>query len=86
MASVPSREERFSRPEPAPRRRANPVLLVLVLPLLGVLLPWIYNTRSPELIGIPFFYWYQMLWVPLSVICTVIAYRATRTRGGADAD
>src|SRR4029078_5862489 len=48
MASVPSREERFSRPEPAPRRRANPVLLILVVPLIGVLLPWIYNTRSPE--------------------------------------
>jgi hypothetical protein len=82
MASVPSREERFSRAEPAPpRRRANPVTLILVVPLLGVLLPWIYNTRSPELIGIPFFYWYQMLWVPLSVICTIVVYRATSTRG-----
>ena len=81
MASVPSREERFSRPEPTPpRRRANPVTLILVVPLLGVLLPWIYNTGSPELIGIPFFYWYQMLWIPLSVICTVIVYRATRGR------
>ena len=81
MASVPSREERFSRPEPAPRQRSNAAPLILVVPLIGVLLPWIYNTRSPEIIGIPFFYWYQMLWVPLSVVCTVIAYRATTTRG-----
>ena len=78
MASVPSREERFSRPEPAPRRRANPVLLILVVPLIGVLLPWIYNTNSPELIGIPFFYWYQMAWVPVTVIITVFVYRRTK--------
>ena len=36
-----------------------------------------YNSADPELIGIPFFYWYQMLWVPLSVVCTLIVYRKT---------
>jgi hypothetical protein len=25
----------------------------------------------------PFFYWYQMAWVPISVLLTVIVYRAT---------
>jgi hypothetical protein len=78
MASVPSREERFSRSEPAPRQRSSAAQLILVVPLLGVLLPWIYNTRSPEIIGIPFFYWYQMLWVPISVALTVLVYQKTR--------
>lgn len=54
--------------------------LLLVVPLVGTLIPAIYNTRDPEFIGIPFFYWYQMVWVPLSVICTIIVYRVSRGR------
>ena len=85
-----SREDRFTRESPTgdERRRGVPSgdrnmgwCWLFAIPFVATLLPWIYNTRSPELIGIPFFYWYQMLWVPLSVICTVIAYRATTTRG-----
>ncbi len=53
---------------------------LLVLPLLGVLIPPIYNSEDPELIGIPFFYWYQLAWVPLSVLVTAIVYRRTRRR------
>ena len=52
--------------------------LLLVLPLLGTLFPMIYNKKSPEAFGIPFFYWYQLLWVPLGVLVTVVVYRATR--------
>ena len=51
---------------------------LLLLPLLGTLIVPIYNSRGPELIGIPFFYWYQMVWIPISVLCTVLVYRATR--------
>jgi hypothetical protein len=54
---------------------------LLLLPLAGTLLPWLYNARDPELAGIPFFYWYQVLWVPISVVITLVVYRATR-RGG----
>jgi len=42
------------------------------------LIPTIYNSADPAFIGIPFFYWYQMLWVPLSVVCTLVVYRKTR--------
>ena len=86
MASVPSGDgERCSRSGSAPARPTKDTgngaaYWVLLIPLLGTLLPFIYNTRDPELIGIPFFYWYQMLWVPLSVVFTVIAYRATGGR------
>jgi hypothetical protein len=83
MASVPSGEQRFTRPpqDAVRRERSSGAMWLLLVPLVGTLLPWIYNTRDPELIGIPFFYWYQMLWVPLSVVFTIIAYRATTTRG-----
>ena len=36
--------------------------------------------ESPELFGIPFFYWYQMAWVPISVVLTILVYRATTKR------
>jgi hypothetical protein len=45
-----------------------------------VLIPPLYNSEDPKLIGIPFFYWYQLAWVPLSVVVTTIVYRKTRTR------
>jgi hypothetical protein len=65
--------------EPRRRQRAGSWLL-LAVPLIGTLSLPIYNMRSPELAGIPFFYWYQLMWVPLSVVCTTIVYRATRHR------
>jgi hypothetical protein len=36
-----------------------------------------YNTKEPSLYGIPFFYWYQMLWVIIGAILTAIVYVAT---------
>ncbi|MEK6252781.1 MAG: DUF3311 domain-containing protein, partial [Actinomycetota bacterium] len=37
---------------------------LLLVPLVGLLIPPIYNHAEPELIGLPFFYWYQLAWVP----------------------
>jgi hypothetical protein len=51
---------------------------VLILPLLAVLYPPLYNRATPELFNIPFFYWYQMAIIPVSVGCTLLAYH----RGG----
>jgi Protein of unknown function (DUF3311) len=73
---------------PSPRDRSGPPgpretrwTWLLVVPLIGTLLPWIYNTRDPEVFGVPFFYWYQVVWIPVSVLVTVIVYRsATRER------
>ena len=52
--------------------------ILLLVPLVGVLIPWIYNKNEPRLFGLPFFYWYQMLWIVISVMCTLIVYRVTR--------
>jgi hypothetical protein len=51
---------------------------LLLIPLVGVLIPPIYNHEDPTFIGIPFFYWYQLLWVPISVLVTATVYRKTR--------
>jgi hypothetical protein len=51
---------------------------LLVVPLLGLLVPPIYNDVDPTLIGIPFFYWYQLAWVPISVAVTAVVYVKTR--------
>jgi hypothetical protein len=51
---------------------------LLLIPLLGLLVPPIYNDVDPTLIGIPFFYWYQLAWVPISVAVTGVVYVKTR--------
>jgi hypothetical protein len=51
---------------------------LFLIPFFAVFFPWLYNTRDPELFGMPFFYWYQMAWVPLSVIITVFVYQKTK--------
>jgi hypothetical protein len=51
---------------------------LLALPLVGLLIPPIYNHVDPTFIGIPFFYWYQLLWVPISVAITAVVYVKTR--------
>jgi hypothetical protein len=81
VASVPSRRDPGLRPtERARGSGARRWSLLLLVPLLGVLIPPIYDMKDPTLIGIPFFYWYQMAWIPISVACTVAYYRATRER------
>ena len=52
--------------------------LLLLLPFIGLILVPLYNTREPELFGFPFFYWYQLAWVPLTSILTFIVYRSVR--------
>ena len=60
-------------------RHASPWRLLLLVPLIGTLVPSLYNQRTPVLAGVPFFYWYQMLWIGISVACTIVVYRATRS-------
>jgi Protein of unknown function (DUF3311) len=34
-----------------------------------------YNKQSPELFGFPFFYWYHLLWVPLTTVMIYLVYK-----------
>jgi hypothetical protein len=49
-------------------------LLLLVIPFIALLWPPFYNMSDPPLFGIPFFYWYQMLWIILTALLTMIVY------------
>ncbi|MGL5808520.1 MAG: DUF3311 domain-containing protein [Nocardioides sp.] len=63
----------------SPRSDRSPTLLLLAVPLLALIYPPLYNRTDPELFGIPFFYWYQLTMIPVSVTCTALVYLATRT-------
>jgi hypothetical protein len=61
----------------------SPWNLLLLVPLLTVLYPPLYNRTDPTLLDIPFFYWYQLAMIGVSVACTLVVYRATeRARAG----
>ncbi|MFB7507231.1 DUF3311 domain-containing protein [Streptomyces broussonetiae] len=49
--------------------------LCLVAPFVAMLWVGSYAKTDPAFIGIPFFYWYQMLWVPISAALTMTAYK-----------
>ena len=49
--------------------------LLLVPPYLALLWVGFYNKAEPALFGIPFFYWYQLLWIPLGVLALYPLYR-----------
>jgi hypothetical protein len=56
----------------------SPWNLLLLIPFIVLLTP-LYNRESPELFGMPFFYWFQFAVIFLGVLSTVIVYRMTRT-------
>jgi len=41
-------------------------LLILIPSIINLLTP-LYNRKLPEFLGIPFFYWFQTLWI---VVCS----------------
>jgi hypothetical protein len=51
---------------------------LLLLPVAGALWVASYDTIEPSVIGIPFFYWYQLLWVASSAVLTGIVYLIER--------
>ena len=50
--------------------------VLLLLPFIGLLWVPFYNHVEPSLFGFPFFYWYQLAWVPITALLTWIVYRA----------
>lgn len=54
---------------------------LLLLPFVATLIPAIYNRARPPLLGLPFFYWYQLAWVVLTAALLAIVVAATRDPG-----
>jgi hypothetical protein len=65
---------RADRHRPARPRRRWP-LLFLLIPFVALLYPPWYAGEHPTIGGVPFFVWYQFLWVVLGAVCTGFAYR-----------
>ncbi|MFF8287921.1 DUF3311 domain-containing protein [Streptomyces sp. NPDC016309] len=51
------------------------VALCLFAPFVAMLWVGSYAKVEPTLAGIPFFYWYQMAWVVISTVLTMVAYQ-----------
>jgi Protein of unknown function (DUF3311) len=69
--------------QPPVTRRSDysPWNYLLLVPIVLPLLTFLYNSETPRLFGIPFFFWFQMLLAPLAVLATVSAfYLARRAR------
>jgi Protein of unknown function (DUF3311) len=49
--------------KPTTRRRSTALYILLVIPFVALLWVPFYNSIEPSVWGIPFFYWYQFLWV-----------------------
>jgi len=61
----------------SPEKRSRSWLrLLLILPFIVMLWPPFYNFREPSFIGVPFFYWFQLLWVIITAIITAVVYFA----------
>jgi hypothetical protein len=68
-------------PEGAPAGRGGWrrwLLLLLVIPYVGTLWVSTYAKVAPSLGGVPFFYWYQFLWIIIGAALTIVVYYAER--------
>lgn len=50
-------------------------ILLLAIFIMSLWVP-VFNRIHPTLFGFPFFYWYQMLLVPISSVLIWIVYKA----------
>jgi Protein of unknown function (DUF3311) len=48
--------------------------LLFAIPLTAILWVPSYNRIEPSLGGIPFFYWYQLAWIPLGALIVLVTY------------
>jgi hypothetical protein len=61
--------------EHAPARPMAWARLLLILPFIAMLWVPFYNSAEPMVYGVPFFYWYQLLWIILGAVIIGIVYR-----------
>jgi Protein of unknown function (DUF3311) len=60
--------------EGPPRRRFRAVYLFLLIPYAAWAWVPFYNRAEPSLLGVPFFYWWQIFGIFLTAICIVPVY------------
>ena len=63
-----------AQPQTQARRRRTWLRVFLIIPFIVLLYPPFYNRIAPTFIGIPFFYWFPLLWILLTAILTGTLY------------
>jgi hypothetical protein len=76
QSSTSPQQSRGQQVRPPHRPPAVVVAVAVLVAAPVVALMWVssYARATPMLWGIPFFYWYQFLWVFLAAGCTGLAY------------
>ena len=54
---------------------------LLLIPYVVTLWTPSYNSLSPPLAGIPFFYWYQFVWIALTALIIWLVYALAHNGG-----
>ena len=62
------------------RRRNSWAYWLLLIPFIATLWVPFYNAVEPMWQGIPYFYWYQFLWILISAALTALVYFLTEPR------
>jgi Protein of unknown function (DUF3311) len=62
------------------RTDRSPWNYLLLIPIVLPLFTFVYNRETPALFGWPFFFWFQMLFAPLAVACTVTVFYLSRRK------
>lgn len=55
---------------------------VLLVPFIAILDVPFYNRLTPALFGLPFFYWYQLVWILIAAVLIFLLHRWERREGG----
>jgi Protein of unknown function (DUF3311) len=67
-------------PRLAERTDRSPWNWLLLVAIIPPLLTFLYDDREPRLLGFPRFYWMQLAFIGLGVVCTAIVYRMTKRK------
>jgi hypothetical protein len=73
---VPENENSAAVPLVTPARVVAAVCVIA--PFVAVLAVPVFNKRTPEVAGFPFFFWWQLLWVLLTAALMALAYFVVR--------
>ena len=65
----------MANPHPGKTRRVLWHVLLFVPFFMAICVPF-YNRIEPAFYGIPFFYWFQFIWVVVAAVVTALAYLA----------
>ena len=66
----------------AERSDRSPWNWLLLVPIAIPMLTFLYDGDEPRLFGFPRFYWLQLAFIGLGVVCTAAVYRVTKRKRG----